>query len=322
MMKAATRSKYGSPEVLSIAERAIPPIGDEELMIKNYAATVNRTDCGILFGKPLIIRFFTGLGKPRISVTGTDFAGVVEAAGSKVSNFKIGERVCGFNDNGLQSHAEYLTINQHGPLITIPDKISYNEAAASIEGAHYAYNFIKKVDLKFGDKVLLNGATGAIGSAAVQLLKYFGAHVTAVANTKNVELVKSLGADRVIDYLKNDFAEEGEKYQFVFDAVGKSSFSKCKSMLLEGGRYISSDLGPGNENVYLPITTLFADKKVIVPIPLDVKGSLRFIKSLLEIDKFRPVIDRVYPLEKITEAFTYVASGQKTGNVIINFNHS
>ncbi len=322
-MKAAIRLKYGPPEVITIEEKTIPVPGDDELLIKNYAATVNRTDCGILFGKPFIVRFFYGFTKPKLLVTGTDFAGMVEAIGKNVSNFKKGDRVWGFNDNGLQSHAEYFTINKDGMVTTIPGDITYNQAAASGEGAHYAYNFIKKVKLKFGDRVLLNGATGAIGSAAVQLLKYFGAHITAVADTKNVELIKSLGADRVIDYLKNDFTKEDEKYHFILDAVGKSTFSKCKPLLHRGGVYISSDLGPGNENVYLPFTTsLSGNKKVVFPIPTDPKGSLRFIKNLLETNKFRPVIDSIYPLVKIREAFTYVASGQKTGNVIITFDNA
>ena len=188
----------------------------------------------------------------------------------------------------------------------------------SPEGAHYAYNFITKVKFQPGQKVLVNGATGAIGSAAVQLLKHFGINITAVCNTENIALVKSLGADRVIDYTKEDFTKDEQQYHFVFDAVGKSSFGKCKPLLLPGGIYVSSELGPGLENLYLPlITAIRGGKKVIFPFPVNVKRSILLINNLLEQGKFKPVIDRKYPLEKITEAYNFVVTGQKTGNVVI-----
>jgi NADPH:quinone reductase-like Zn-dependent oxidoreductase len=317
-MKAAVRTKYGPPEVLTVQEVAKPVPKDHEILVKIHAATVNRTDCGILWGKPAIIRLFTGLRKPALSTTGTDFAGEVEAVGEKVTGFKIGDRVWGFNDNGLASHAEYLVVSEKEAIEKIPGNISYEQAAASIEGAHYAINFINKVQLKPGQKVLVNGATGAIGSAALQLLKYHGLYVAAVCNTKNINLIKSLGADKVIDYTQTDFTQDDEKYHFVFDAVGKSTFGKCKPLLLKGGVYISSELGPNAENVYLPIVTkFFGEKKVKFPIPFNVKRSLQIVRELLENGKFKPVIDRKYPLEDIGEAFRYVASGQKTGNVLV-----
>ncbi|MFB0559600.1 MAG: NAD(P)-dependent alcohol dehydrogenase [Candidatus Lokiarchaeia archaeon] len=322
-MKAIVRTKYGSPDVLQLKEVEKPTPKDNEVLIRVYATTVNRTDCGILWGKPFIIRFFTGLFKPSSPIPGTDFAGEIEAVGKNVVSYKIGDRVFGFDDNGLGSHSQYMTIQEDKPLSIIPENLNYEHAVASLEGAHYAYNFIKKVDLKSGQKVLVNGATGAIGSAIVQFLKYFGLYVTAVCNTKNIELVKSLGADKIIDYENQDFTQDNEKYEFVFDAVGKSTFSKCKPLLQPAGIYISSELGPKNENLFLAlITPLLGGKKVKFPFPRDIKGSIIFIKDLIEQKNFKPVIDRVYSLDKIAEAYNYVASGQKTGNVIITVEHN
>lgn len=322
-MKAAVRSQYGPPEFLSVKEIAIPEPKEDELLIRVHAATVNRTDCGILWGKPFIIRFFTGLKNPKLSITGTDFAGVVEKAGANVTGFKAGDRVWGFDDNGITSHAEYMVINSCKAVQKIPGSISFAEAAASAEGAHYAFNFLNKVELKPGDKVMVNGATGAIGSAAVQFLKYNGAYITATCRTANIELVKSLGADKIIDYTKVDFTKDDEKYNFVFDSVGKSSFGKCKNILTEKGVYISSELGPYSQNPFLAlISPLSKGKKVKFPIPLDTKRSLNFISKLIEEGKFKPVIDRTYPLEKIPDAYDYAASGEKIGNVVIKLNNN
>jgi len=319
-MQAVTRSKYGPPDVLSIKEVEKPTPKDNEVLIKVFATTVNRTDCGILLAKPFIIRFFTGLFKPKRLITGTDFAGRIEAIGKNVKTFKPSDRVWGFNDEGLGTHAQYITLRENKALTTIPDNITYEQAAASSEGAHYASNFINKVKLKPGQKVLVNGASGAIGSALLQLLKYFGADVTAVCNSKNLGLIKSLGADKVIDYEKEDFTRDNQKYHFVFDAVGKSTFGKCKPLLLPGGIYISSELGPGCQNIYLPlITAIRGGKKVIFPFPVNIKRSIALVKTLLEQGKFKPVIDRKYPLEKIADAYKYVLTGQKAGNVIIAF---
>lgn len=273
----------------------------------------------MLSAKPFIMRFFTGLFSPKRSISGTDFAGKIEAVGKDVATLKVGDKVFGFDDSGLSSHAEYMTLSEDKAIATIPDKITYAQAAASIEGAHYAYNMMNKVALKSGQKVLVNGASGAIGSSAVQLLSYFGARVTAVCNTKNIELVKSIGAERVIDFLKEDFTSvSNEKYQFVFDTVGKSSFTKCKPLLDSGGVYISSELGNMVQNPLLALVTpLTGNKKVVFPIPLNIKKSVLLIKKLLEEGKFQAVIDRTYPLEDIAEAYRYVMTGQKTGSVVI-----
>ena len=320
-MKAAIRNNYGSPDVLRVEETHQPVPLENELLVKVYATTVNRTDCGILTGKPSIIRLFTGVVEPRDATTGTDFAGLVVAVGSQVTAFKAGDKVWGFNDNGLRSHAEYMVVPENEAIEIIPEGISYEQAAASIEGAHYAYNFIKRVPLGGNRKVMLNGATGAIGSAALQMLKYYGVEVTAVGNTPNLDLLKTLGADRVIDYSQEDFTRDRERYDFVFDAVGKSSFGKCKPLLKPGGVYISSELGPNAENPFLALwTPVTRGKQVRFPLPTDRKGSIVFIKKLLEEGKFRPVIDRRYPLADIAEAFRYVLTGQKTGNVILTCN--
>ena len=325
-MKAIVYTKYGSPDVLQLKEVAKPTPKDNEVLIKIHATTVNRTDCATVRAKPFFMRIITGLFKPKKQIPGTEFAGEVEAVGQKVSSLKVGDRVFGFDDEGLESYAQYMTIRED-KVLTIPDNIPYAQAAPSFEGAYYAYNFINKVELKPGQNVLVNGATGAIGSAAVQLLKYFEVNVTAVCATKNIELVKSLGADRLIDYTKEDFTKDQQKYNFVFDTVGKSSFFKCKHLLKPGGIYISSDLGFMAQNIFLPLITsiikpAIGNKKTVFPTPTDIRGSLLLIKSLIEQDKFKPVIDREFPLEQIVEAYNYVEKGHKTGNVVITLDRN
>lgn len=316
-MKAITRTQYGGPNVLSIQEVARPTPKPKELLIRVHATTVNRTDSGLLTGKPLVIRLFVGLRSPNHKIGGTDFAGEVVGVGSEVSNFAVGDRVWGFNDEGLQSHAEYTVIKENAAVAKIPDGVSYDHAAASAEGAHYALNFINKVKIKSDDKVLVNGATGAIGSAAVQILKYYNCQVTAVANTKNMELIKSLGADKVYNWETEDFTQDEERYDFVCDSVGKNTFGKCKRLLKDKGIYVSSELGPGGENIYLPLLTLFSKKQVKFPLPMNTRRSVLFINRLMKEGKFKSVIDRHYEMTEIAEAYEYVMSGQKTGNVIL-----
>jgi NADPH:quinone reductase-like Zn-dependent oxidoreductase len=318
-MKAVIHKKYGPPSVLKIQNIDKPSPKDNEILIRVYATTVNRTDCAMLSAKPFIMRFFTGLLKPKNPILGTDFAGQIEAIGKNVISFKIGDRVFGLDDSGLSSHAQYMTLQEDKAIAIMPIKSSYEEAAASLEGAHYARNIINKVTIEKNQKILVNGATGAIGSALVQLLKYYGATVTAVCNTKNMTLVKSLGAAFVIDYSKEAFTQSNEKYAFVFDAVGKSSFAKCKPLLESGGIYISTELGWMAENLFYALFTPFVgNKKVIFPIPTDCKVSVLLIKKLIEEGSFKAVIDRTYLLDDISEAFTYVEKGEKTGNVVIN----
>lgn len=318
-MKAALRVQYGPPSALHIGEVSKPTPKPREILVKVYATTVNRTDCAVLTGWPLAIRLFTGLFKPKMPITGTDFAGQVEAIGQEVQNFKIGDQVWGFNDNGLGSHAEYLCIAENKAVLKMPQGFSYPEAVASAEGAHYAVNFLNKVKLQEGQRVLVNGGTGAIGSALIQILKPLGIHVTAVCASPHLDRVKSLGADRVIDYAAQDFTQLEEQFDFVLDAVGKSTFFRCRPILKPQGVYISSELGPGWQNIFLALfTPLLGRKKVIFPVPTDILKSMSTMLELSEAGKFRPLIDRVYPLEKITEAFEYVGNRQKIGNVIID----
>ena len=318
-MRAAIRTQYGPPEVLGVREIEKPVPGAGELLVNVKACTVNRTDCGILWGEPFLIRFFTGLLQPSSLIPGTDFAGEVVATGPGVSRFKTGDRIFGFSDNGLASQAEYMTIRENKPIALIPDSLSFDEAAACPEGAHYAINFINKVALNERCHVMVNGASGAIGSASVQLLKYYGAIVTATCRTKDIKLIESLGADRVIDYTQDDFTCHAEKYDFVFDSVGKSTFGDCKRILKPDGVYISSELGPGGQNPFLAVTTSLREgKKVKFPFPSNIPASLNLIVDLVRQNKFHPVTDRHFTLDEIQEAYRYVASGQKTGNVIIN----
>ena len=322
-MKASFSEKYGSPDILRIENVYKPAPKENEVLIKVFATTVNRTDCAILRGKPFIFRFFTGIIKPKRPVRGTDFAGVVESVGKNVTAFKAGDRVFGFDDLGLSSHTQYLVLSEKNALATFPDNITYEQAAASIEGAHYALNFINKLKIEKGQKILVNGATGAIGSAMVQLLKYYGANITAVCSYKYVDKIKAIGADKVIDYENEDFTKSDEKFRFVFDAVGKSSFSKCKPVLEDQGAYISSELGYMGQNIFLPmVTSVFGTKKVIFPLPKDRLVSVNLVRKLLDEGKFLPLIDRKYPLEEIADAYRYVEKGQKTGNVIITIDHS
>jgi len=317
-MKAAIYENYGEPSVLEIKNVENPTPKDNEVLIKVYAATVNRSDCAMLRAKPFIMRFTTGFFRPNKSILGTDFAGKIEAVGKDAKSLKVGDKVFGFDDGGLCSHAQYMTLSEDDALAIMPSNISYEQATASIEGAHYAYNFINKVSLTSGQKVLVNGATGAIGSAMIQLLNYFEVDVTAVCNAENFELVESLGARKTIDYLKEDFTKDDQKYDCVFDAVGKSSFGKCRPLLKSGGVYISSELGWMAQNIFLALMKpIIGNKKVIFPMPLDRLASVLLIKKLSEAGKFRAVIDRKYPLEEIAEAYKYVLMGQKIGNVVI-----
>ena len=320
-MKAVVHTRYGPPEVLELGEIEQPVTQDDEVLVRVSAATVNRTDCANLRAKPFFMRFVLGLFRPKKRVPGTEFAGVIEAVGKGVTSLAAGEKVFGFDDEGSGSQAQYLAITED-KVAAMPEGITFEQAAASSEGMHYAYNFINKVNIERGQYVLVNGATGAIGSAAVQLLKYFEVDVTAVCATKNIELVKSLGANRVIDYTKEDFTQDDQKYSYVFDTVGKSSFFKCRKLLKPGGIYISSDLGYMSQNMFLPFITpiikpLFGNRRTMFPVPVDIKGSLSLVKKLIEQGRFKAVIDRSFTLQQIVDAYQYVETGEKTGNVVI-----
>jgi NADPH:quinone reductase-like Zn-dependent oxidoreductase len=317
-MKAIVYSKYGPPEVATLMEVPKPLPKDNEVLVKVYASTVNRTDCGFRSADYFISRFFTGLFRPKYQILGCEFAGIIEEIGQHVTSFKKGDKVFGFNDKTCGGHGEYLSIAETDALIQMPENLSFEDAAALTEGAHYALVDIRAANVKQGQHVLVYGATGAIGSAAVQLLKHFGAIVTAVCNTKNVDLVKSLGADTVIDYQTEDFKKTETKFDFIFDAVGKSSYKECKPLLTHKGIYISTELGKNGVNILLALTTpIGGGKRLLFPIPYISKQDVIFLKELVENGEYKSVIDRQYKLEQIVEAYKYVESGQKTGNVVI-----
>jgi NADPH:quinone reductase-like Zn-dependent oxidoreductase len=318
-MKAAVHTRYGPPEVVRISDVDKPTARDNEVLVKVHATTVNRTDCGYRAAKPFILRLFSGLFRPRVTVLGNEFAGEVEAVGSDVTSFEVGDRVFGYNEGPFGAHAEYMTIREDGWLATMPANVTYEQAAPGTEGSHYALSFIRRAKIRSGQHVLVNGATGAIGSAAVQLLKSLGADVTATCDAENMELVRGLGADRVIDYTAEDFTKDDQTYDVVLDAVGKSSFGRCRRLLRPGGIYLSSELGPLSQNPILALVTpLFRGRKVMFPIPrMDNPDTLRSLQQMIASGEFRPVIDRTYPLDRIVEAYRYVETGQKVGNVVI-----
>ena len=316
-MKASIRRRYGSPNQIKIENIEKPIPKDNEVLIKVYATTVNRTDCANLTAKPFIMRFVLGFYRPRKIILGTDYAGKVISIGKNVNTISIGDKVFGFNDTGCESQAEYTTTTVEN-LFPIPEKIDYKQAAASLEGANYAYTFIHKVNIQSGQKILINGATGGIGSALLQFVRQYDVKITATCNTKNIKLIQSLGADKVYDYTKEDFTDDEDKYDFIFDAVGKSTFGKCKPLLKEKGIYISSELGPYSQNLFYPLLTSGLSKKVIFPLPYSKQKTIPYISNLLENGKFKPVIDREFSLEDIAKAYEYVITGEKTGNVIIN----
>ncbi|MBF8191719.1 NAD(P)-dependent alcohol dehydrogenase [Nonomuraea sp. K274] len=322
-MKAAVRARYGPPEVVRVAEVDKPAVKDGELLIRVHATTVNRTDCALRAAKPFIWRFSTGLVRPKVTILGNEFAGEVAEIGGGVSSYQVGDRVFGYNDAGFGAHAEYMPISQDGALALVPAGLTYEEAAPGTEGSHYALSLISAAKIRSGQDVLVYGATGAIGSAAVQFLKGLGARVTAVCETRNLELVRSLGADQVVDYTAEDFTKDERRYDVVIDAVGKSTFGRCRRLLKPRGIYLASDVGPLWQNPILALTTpLFGGRKVMFPLPKNDPGMARHFQGLMESGQFRPVIDRRYPLDEIVEAHQYVETGQKTGNVVITVTHS
>jgi NADPH:quinone reductase-like Zn-dependent oxidoreductase len=316
-MKAVVFDRYGPPEVQRIEEVERPVPKDDEVLVRIHATTVTRSDCGIRAAKPFVIRFFFGLRRPKQRILGTELSGEIEAVGAAVSEFAVGDHVFG-STNAFKSgaHAEFIAMPESAPLAHKPAGMTFEDAAAVTDGAVLALMCLEGAQIRKGQKILVYGASGAIGTAGVQLAKYFEADVTAVCNTKNVELVRSLGADSVIDYTQEDFTKNGETYDVIFDAVGKHSFSRCRGSLKRGGAYVATD---GFRNVFLALwTSRIGDKKALFPIPPHyTKKTVLFIKELIEAGKFRAVIDRCYPLEDVVEATKYVETQQKTGNVVL-----
>lgn len=319
-MKTSFRDSYGAPDGISIRDAPVPEAGPGEVLVRVHAATVSRTDCAVLLGRPYVLRFMTGWPQPRHKATGTDFAGVVAAVGPGEARFAVGDRIMGLDDVGIGSHAEYLVLSQRQAARLVPDGVDLGVAAASMEGAHYARNFMNKVPLKAGDAVLVYGATGAIGSAAVALLREAGAEITAVCATEHHAAVAALGADRLLDYQDSGWlnALSGERFDYVLDAVGKLSSGYFRPVLKSTGAYISSELGPWGQNViYALAAPLMRGPKVRFPVPTQIGKTLDMVAPLLAQGRFKPLIDRSYGLDELRDAFEYVASGRKIGNVLL-----
>ena len=316
-MRAVVHHTYGPPEVQRIEDVAQPVPDDDQVLVRVHAATVSRSDCGFRSGTPFITRFFTGLRRPKRPILGMEFAGVVEDVGAAVEEFAAGDAVFGIK--GAGAHAGFLCIRESGPIAHKPDRLSFEEAAAVSDGACTALGCLRQGKLQAGQRILVYGASGSIGTAGVQLAKHFGAHVTAVCNTKNLELVRSLGADEVIDYTAEDFTKRDETYHVIFDAAGKASFRHCRRSLKPGGFHIATD---GFQNLGWALWTwMIGNKRLKVAVARYKKQDVVWLKDLLEAGDYRAVIDRTYPLDDVVEASRYVETHQKTGNVVLSVAH-
>jgi len=319
-MKAIVCEKYGPPEVLQLKEVEKPIPKDNEVLIKVVATTVNATNPMGRAGKPFLARLIPfSPTKPKNPILGDELSGEIESIGKDVKLFKEGDQVYGCTGMGSGAHAEYKCLPEDGVLAIKPANMTYEEAAAVSGGALTALIFLRdKGNIKSGQKVLINGASGSVGTAAVQIAKYFGAEVTGVCSTSNLELVESIGADKVIDYTKEDFTKSGQTYDVIFDTVGKSSFSRCKGALKQNGLYLETL--PGLTILLHMLWTSIVGSKKAIFAATSFKFSnkeLIFIKELIEAGKIKSVIDRTYPLEQMAEAHRYVEKGHKKGNVVI-----
>jgi NADPH:quinone reductase-like Zn-dependent oxidoreductase len=314
-MRAVVHDTYGPPEVLRLAEVERPVPAENEVLVKVHASTVTRTDCGFRAADPFFTRVFLGLRRPKVKTPGLELAGVVEAVGSGVREFDVGDEVFGIKRG---ANAEYVCVREQGVLAHKPAGMTFEEAAAVCDGALLALSCLSSADLRKGRSLLVYGASGSIGTAAVQLAKYLEVELTAVCNTKNVELVRSLGADVVIDYLQEDFRENGRTYDVIFDAVGKQSFRRCRHSLNSGGIFITTDLGfMWHAPLVAVLTRWIGDKRGTLGVGRYRKEDVLLLKELIEAGNYRAVVDRTYRLEDVVEATKYVETGQKTGNVVL-----
>lgn len=326
-MQAIVCTRYGSPDVLQLQQVNKPVPRDNEVLVKVHAATATATGVGARSGKPVIARLFSGLTKPRNNVLGVEFAGEIVAIGKDVTAYAAGDSVFGMTGATTPgAYAEFKCMPEDGAMLPLPDNTSYDQAAAMVEGGLTALNFLRnKANIQQGQKVLIYGASGSVGTASIQVAKAFGADVTAVCSSANFELVKSIGADCVIDYKTDDFTQNGQQYDAIFDTVGKRSFAECKGSLTPNGIYLDS----GNAATILPMlwTSAFGRNKAILTATYvrsasEIKKDLAVLKELMEAGKMHAIIDRRYPLEKTAEAHRYVETGRKRGNVVITIEHS
>ena len=324
-MKASVYERYGPPEVLALKEVAKPTPRDNEVLIKTYATTVTSADwrvrsLNVPTGFGLLTRLVFGVLKPKQRILGSELAGVIESVGKDVRKFKVGDQVFAFSDASMGCHAEYKCMPQDGAVVLKPPSLSYDEAAALSFGGTTALDFLRRGKLQSGEKVLVNGASGGVGTAAVQLARHFGANVTGVCSTANIELVRSLGASQVIDYIKEDFTQNGETYDVIVDTVGTAPFSRSKDSLRAGGRLLMVLAGLP-DMLQIPWVSMTSSKKAIAG-PSAVRAEdLRFLAGLAQTGEFKPIIDRRYPFEQIAEAHRYVDTGRKKGNVVITLEH-
>ena len=321
-MKAVVHDRYGPPEVLRIEDVPKPTPAPDEVLVRVRATGVTRSDAHLRAGEPLVSRFMSGTLRPKRRILGHELAGEVDAVGAEVTEFAVGDRVFGalpYLALRTGAHAEYISVPQRFPLAPMPAGTTFEEAGGVGDGALLTMNALRPLGPLEGKGILVYGASGSMGTAGVQLSKHFGAHVTAVCNTQNVELVRSLGADEVIDYLHEDFTKNGETYHVLFDAVGKLSFRRCKRSLTPGGVFVPTD---GLRNIALWLLhKRFGDRKVVFELPPRMrKEDVVFLKGLIEAGEYRPVIDRTYPLESAVEAHRYVETRQKVGNVVLTLN--
>jgi len=317
-MQAVVYERYGPPEVLRIADVERPVPGEREVLVRVRATTVNRTDCAFRSAKPVVNRPFSGLVRPRKRILGTEFAGEVEAVGAAVTRFARGDRVFGVNASGFGAHAEFISVSENSPLATMPADSTFEEAAAVCDGAIIAMSCLRRAGLERGRRILVYGASGSIGTAAVQLAKDLGAHVTAVCTTEAVATLRALGADAVVDYTQRNFTAVGETYDVVFDAVGKTSFRRYRRLVKPGGVFVETDLGFLWQNPVLVVATrAVGSRRVLIPIPRYTQENVLLVKQLLAEGRYRAVIDRRYPLDEVVAATRYVETGQKIGNVVL-----
>jgi NADPH:quinone reductase-like Zn-dependent oxidoreductase len=321
-MRAAIVGRYGPPDVVVVGETPMPTPAAGEILVKVHATTVSRTDCGRMRGHPVFTRLFYGLRRPKPAIFGVDFAGKVEAVGPGVTAFAPGERVfgmCGSASEGAQ--ADYVCVRESLAAKT-PAGVS-SEAAVIGEGAFYAHTILEMIGLKSGDGILVYGGSGAIGVALTQLAKARGARVTAVVGARHLELARSLGADCVIDFSAEDFTHVGERFEFVVDAVGKTTYPRCRRLLKPGGIFAATDMGPGGQTLILAIWCwLTRSRRVMIPAPRRIGGFVEVLKDRMEAGQIRAVIDRAYPLADIAEAYRYVETGQKTGIVVVSISQT
>jgi NADPH:quinone reductase-like Zn-dependent oxidoreductase len=317
-VRAVVHDRYGPPEVLRIEQIERPVPNDDEVLVRIVATTVTRTDTGLRSAEYPISRFVTGLRRPKQRIPGIEFAGVVEHAGATVTEFVAGDEVFGVRSG---AHAEFVCVREKGAIAHKPAGTSFDEAAALCDGPALALACLRKAGSLEGRDLVVYGASGSVGTAAVQLAKHFGARVTAVCDAKSVELVRSLGADVVVDYMREDFTRNGETYDVVFDAVGKHSFLRARRSLRPGGAFLETDLGFMWHVPPLVLATRWiGSKRVRLGVTKYSKADVLLVKELVEAGEYRPVIDRTYPLEQVVEATRYVETGQKAGNVVLTLN--